>query len=79
MPSVNFTDTYIKSLKPTARVYEVFDQNVSGLTIRIWPSGEKTFSYVYRIHRKKKRQSLGAYPAISLANSRTKARTLRSR
>ena len=79
MPSVNLTDTFIKSLKPRARDYEVFDQNVPGHSIRTWPTGKKTFSYIYRMHGKKTRRSLGAYPSISLTDSRSKARTLRSR
>jgi len=41
--SVRFTDDYIKSLKPTASRYELYDANLAGFGIRVSPSGAKSW------------------------------------
>ena len=41
--SVRFKDDYIKSLKPTASRYELYDTSLAGFGIRVSPSGAKSW------------------------------------
>ena len=74
---MNLTDRLLKkSLKPSDKPYEVMDSDVRGLGIRVMPSGIKTFILFRRFPGSKNpaRRALGAYPDISLAQAREKAR-----
>ena len=64
-----FTDTLIKSLKPEAAKY--YKREANGFAVKVWPSGVKTWVYIYTIDGKRKELKLGEYPAMSLADSRT--------
>ncbi|RJX68141.1 DUF4102 domain-containing protein [Tsuneonella suprasediminis] len=60
---------------------EIADDIVRELRIRVGKSGKKSWSMLYRVVQpdgkrgEMKRLSLGAYPKVSLAEARTKART----
>ncbi|WGE51324.1 tyrosine-type recombinase/integrase [Actinobacillus equuli subsp. haemolyticus] len=65
-------DTQIKNLKPQTSVFQVSDGS-SGLLLRIYPSGVKSwiFSYIHPVTRKRiTKKSFGKYPEISLAQAR---------
>src|SRR5580693_5727108 len=64
----NFTDTYIKALKPKAARYEEYEGG--GFGIRITPNGVKTWIYRYKINGKTDKLTLGHYPTMSLANAK---------
>ena len=64
----NFTDTYIKGLKPRATRYEEYEGG--GFGIRVTPKNIKTWIYRYRIADKTDKLTLGHYPAMSLASAR---------
>ncbi|MBL7479720.1 tyrosine-type recombinase/integrase [Legionella bononiensis] len=64
----NFTDTYIKSLRPKTTRYEEFEGG--GFGIRISPNNLKTWIYRYKIDGKTDKLSLGHYPNMSLANAK---------
>ena len=49
---------------------EVFDLGYPGLSLRIGYGGAKTFQQFYRIGGKLKRETLGRWPAITLAAAR---------
>lgn len=68
------SDTQVKSAKPKDKAYKLYDGN--GLTLRIKPSGAKSWVFEYAIPHTKKRTSLGfgVYPEVSLANARIKKR-----
>lgn len=66
----NFTDTYIKSLKAKAQRYEIYEG--AGFGIRVSPAGTKTWIYRYKIDGKTDKITLGHYPAMSLANAKTR-------
>lgn len=66
---MKFTDKYIQSLKPKANRYDVLEGD--GFTLRVYPSGEKTFCYVYKTGGKNRRMTLGRYPALSLSEARS--------
>lgn len=64
----NFTDTYIKSLKPKSVRYEEFRDG--GFGIRVTPKGMKTWLYRYKINNQRHFITLGYYPAMSLADAK---------
>lgn len=64
----NFTDTYIKALKPKAVRYEEYEGG--GFGIRVASTGVKTWIYRYKINGITEKLTLGHYPKISLANAK---------
>jgi len=66
---MKFTDRQIQNLKPRDQRYEVFEDR--GFGVRVGPTGRKTFIYLYRMpgEIKKRRLTLGNYPALSLAEA----------
>lgn len=63
-----FSDRFLKNLKGSDKVKEVREGR--GFGIRIFPSGEKTFFFLYRIDGKRKYLNIGRYPDISLKDAR---------
>ena len=51
-----------------------WDSVVTGLGLRIYPSGKKAFLVSYRIHGRKRRMTLGSFGTITLDQARRKAR-----
>jgi integrase len=68
------TDRRIAALKadPTRR-YAVADGVVPGLSIRVTPSGHKTWTLSYRVGRRARRWTLGRHPGILVEHARRKA------
>jgi len=64
----NFTDTYIKALKPKTERYEEYEGG--GFGIRITHTGVKTWIYRYKINGKTDKLTLGHYPTMSLASAK---------
>ena len=51
-----------------------WDSAITGLGLRIYPSGKKAFLVSYRIHGRKRRMTLGSFGTITLDQARRKAR-----
>lgn len=74
----------IEKLKPAAKgVREVPDGIVRGLSVRVLPSGAKTFALRLRItdatgRRKQRRVAIGSWPAMTLEAARIKAGHLKA-
>lgn len=67
----NFTNTYIKNLKPCPnKQYEEYEGQ--GFGIKVSPAGTKTWIYRYKINDKTEKVSLGHYPNLSLADAKRK-------
>lgn len=66
----NFTDTYIKALKPKTVRYEEYEGGGFGIRVGIAPQGIKTWIYRYKINGVTEKLTLGHYPKISLANAK---------
>lgn len=66
------TNTQVDKAKPKDKEYSLLDG--AGLMMRIKPSGIKSwlFNYYHPVTKKRKNQTLGQYPAMSLANARKK-------
>lgn len=67
---MKFTDVTTRNLKPTGKKYYVREAN--GFTLRVLPSGVKTWLYIYTIDQKRRELNLGTYPHVSLADARAK-------
>lgn len=70
MKKALFTDTMIRKLKPENIDYCRSEGN--GFTIRVMPSGVKTWLYLYTFDGKRRKMNLGHYPDVDLATARSK-------
>ncbi|ABL00715.1 phage integrase family protein [Pelobacter propionicus DSM 2379] len=68
MKKTTFTDTMIRKLKPTESDYTRSEGN--GFTIRVMPSGSKTWLYLYAFDGKRRKMNLGSYPDVTLETAR---------
>lgn len=71
---MQFTEKFIQSLKPAIQRYDAREQRGDGFAIRVFPSGEKSWVYIYTFEGRKRRMTLGGYPNLSLADARKKHR-----
>jgi hypothetical protein len=71
------TDRGIAALKPAEKPYLVFDSEVNGLAVRVYPSGIKRFVFDWRQGGKQRRITLGSYPAWTIGKARAAASKLR--
>jgi len=76
MPRLALTDRFVSGLHPAGRVV-YFDSKTRGLALRGTASGIKTWAFVYRAAGKPTWITLGAYPAVTLADARTLALSAR--
>ena len=72
-----FTDRGIAALKPSDSSIYHFDSEVSGLAVRVYPSGRKVFVFDWRENRQQRRITIGASPAWTIGKARTHASQLR--
>lgn len=63
-----FTDTMIRKLKPAESDYTRSEGN--GFTIRVMPSGAKTWLFLYVFDGKRRKMNLGSYPDVTLETAR---------
>lgn len=65
-----FTDKFIMNLKPAVKEY--WNREGQGFSIRVYPSGEKAWYFIYTFDGRKKYMRLkdGGYPDVSLADAR---------
>jgi len=57
-------------MKPEGKVY--YKREANGFTVKVWPTGVKTWCYIYTFDGKRKEMKLGEYPAITLAQARAR-------
>lgn len=75
MPIVNFTARGIAGIKPPAKGrIEYWDSGIPGFGMRVSATGVKTWITMYRHNGRKRRHTLGVYPAMTLADANEKAR-----
>ena len=58
------TKRTIEALEPAERDYFIWDTELSGLGIRVFPTGRKQFVLQYRYGRTSRRMSLGRFGAM---------------
>ncbi|GAM11258.1 prophage CP4-57 integrase [Geobacter sp. OR-1] len=66
---MKFTDKLIGNLKPQEKKYYVRESK--GFSIRVLPTGVKTWLFIYNFDGKRREMNLGIYPTMSLADART--------
>ena len=80
MPKISspLTDNRVKEATPKrgqSRWREIFDGGCQGLRLRISPRGEKVWAVRTTVNGRRVSHTLGAYPAVTLADARTRARS----
>ena len=72
---INFTKSYIESLKPAEKGAREFyrDSKVAGLEIMVTDKGAKSFKVTRKKNGRMIRVTLGKYPDLSVENARKKA------
>lgn len=75
MPKQSLTATFVQGVKSTpGKRVEYSDTKVSGLVLRVTESGAKSWSLRYRrADQSQQRYTIGAYPAVSVADARDRA------
>lgn len=63
-------DSEIRAFRPIDKPYRKADNG--GLYLEIFPNGSRLWRWKFRVGGKEKRLALGAYPAVSLKDARTK-------
>lgn len=69
------SDTVVKNLKPSDKMFKVYDER--GLYLEVTPQGSKRWRFKYRILKKEKLLSLGVYPDVKLKNARERRDEMR--
>jgi integrase len=75
MPTIKLTGRDIPSLQPIAgKRTDFFDKTLPGFSVRVSPSGRKSFCVLYRRGRRLRRLTIGRHPVLSLKEAREIAR-----
>ena len=72
--AINLTARTVDRLKPTPQQRDYWDAAITGLGLRVTPSGAKSWTVRYRVGRRLRRSTIGRYPTLSLADARAQAR-----
>jgi integrase len=73
---MKLTKSGIDKLELTDRPYEVADTDISGLLLRVQPTGHKTWYLRYRLPAGRRRIAIGQYPGLSPDGARTVSKRL---
>ena len=73
---MKLTETSLSKLEPKAKRFDVTDDAIANLCVRVYPGGKKSWVYRYRSNGKSKRYLIGDAEAISPTKARRKAKTL---
>ena len=74
--NVKLTETTVQKLKSNDQTYEIADNAHNNLSVRVYPSGKKSWNFRYRIHGRQKRLVIGDALAITPAKARRRANVL---
>jgi len=76
MAKHKLTDNFVKNFPAPEKRTEIYDELVTGLVIRVTPTGSKSFVFRYRFAGRTRRYTLGKYPTLKTAIARDVAREL---
>ena len=68
---MRLTDSKIKGMKPQKTPYIIGEDG--GMGIRVYPSGKRSFIYMYRFHDTPRLLTIGSYPLTTLHSARLEA------
>ena len=74
MPHLRLTDRRLQALRTDRPQEDFFDASLPGFSIRVTPDGRKTFVLRYRAGELRRRLTIGTYPALPLAEARSRAK-----
>lgn len=79
MPSQLLTDAFVRAISPGDKLIEYWDVKVSGLCLRVMPTGARTWTFRYRSKDSTsfKRAGGGRYPEVGLSAARAWAEAMR--
>jgi integrase len=83
VPTLKLTSRALDTLPlPSRGRVEYFDESLPGFAVRIFPSGRRVFTLLYRMKggraKKKERVDIGTYPPLTLAQARDLATKLKA-
>jgi integrase len=83
VPTLKLTARALDTLPlPSRGRVEYFDESLAGFSVRVFPSGRRVFTLLYRMKggraKKKERVDLGTYPPLTLAQARELATKLKA-
>lgn len=70
------TDRLITSLTPTDNPFDVWDSDIKGFVLRVFPSGVKSFRYTYRFLGTRKSYTIGKFGVLTATQARELARNI---
>lgn len=76
MAKKKLTDPFIRNYPKPDKRTEIYDENTSGLALRVTKTGHKSFVYRYRYNNRVKRFTMGSYPKMGLAKARKEVKRL---
>ena len=71
------TEKLVRAAEPRARSWQMFDADVLGLSICIYPSGSRSFMFDYRVSGRQRRYTIGRWPEWNVTAARERAKALR--
>ena len=71
------TEKLVKAAEPRAGIYQVFDEDVRGFSLRVFTSGSRNFTLDYRIKGRQRRFTIGRWPEWTVTAAREQAKALR--
>src|SRR5437870_13232935 len=74
------TTRLVRQVAPQAMVYEIWDTELPGFVLRVWPSGQASYYLVYRTRDSRKvRYRIGPMRAMTVAQARDLAQQYAAR
>lgn len=73
-PQLRLTEFSLRSLKPRGEQYAVYDDALPNFGVRVGEKGKLSFFVMYSLHGRRRRDTLGRFPILCLAEARTIAR-----
>jgi integrase len=73
----HLTDRAITALKPAARAVLIFDDEVEGLALKVYPSGSKSWVFIWSEKFRQRRVTIGKFPVWTTGKARTHAGRMR--
>lgn len=74
----HFTQKSLETLLPKEKAYLVRDDEVTGLVVKVYPTGLKTFFLNVRVGRTVDMFKIGLWPDLNVAMVREKAKKMRA-
>ncbi|KGJ23447.1 tyrosine-type recombinase/integrase [Paracoccus sanguinis] len=71
------TEKLVRAAEPRPKAWQIFDSDVLGLSICIYPSGGRSFMFDYRAAGRQRRLTIGRWPEWNVTAARERAKALR--